>query len=198
MKNPRDIVNSHTSLITGLILAGGQGRRAGGRDKGLLTWQGKTLAAHTVERVHPQVKTLLISCNRNQQEYDKLAVHTVSDLRDSYQGPLAGLESSIEHVQTDYLLLVACDLPAVPEDLGSRLFEGLQKKTSQDSNICVAWDGEREQYLCALIRRSALHSLTEFLDSGGRAVRHWYQEQGYTLADFSDCPHSFKNVNRVE
>jgi len=193
--NPRE---RQIQSITGLILAGGRGRRTGGRDKGLLPWRGKTLAEHTVARIRPQVKTLLISCNRNHEEYSKLAINPVGDLRDDYQGPLAGLEASIEHIATDYLLLVACDLPEVPDDLAHRLLQGLQQKSAKDINICVAWDGDREQYLCALIRHDALHSLTEFLDNGGRAVRHWYRDQGYTLADFSDCAASFKNINQLE
>ncbi|MEP1593244.1 MAG: molybdenum cofactor guanylyltransferase MobA, partial [Halieaceae bacterium] len=191
MQNSPQAPNTYKSLITGLILAGGQGRRAGGRDKGLLPWHGKPLVAHTVERVSPQVKKLLISCNRNQQDYGNLATRTVSDLREGYQGPLAGLESAIKYIDTDYVLLVACDLPEVPEDLGGRLIQGLKENNAQDCNVCVAWDGQREQYLCALIRRKALYSLAGFLDSGGRAVKHWYSEQGYTLADFSEAENSF-------
>lgn len=193
-----DLQYNPTQLITGLILAGGRGSRTGGRDKGLIPWQGKPLVAHTVARVKPQVKTLLISCNRNPQEYAKLVADPVIDLREDYQGPLAGLEAAIDRVTTDYLLLAACDVPRFPLDLGRRLYRQLNSDAGGHYNACVPWDGEREQYLCALIRRSALASLGDFLDNGGRAVRLWYRSLNYTVADCSDCATSFQNINRPE
>ena len=193
-----DLQDTPAQSITGLILAGGRGSRTGGRDKGLVLWRGKPLVAHTVARVRPQVKTLLISCNRNPKEYNKLVADPVIDLREDYQGPLAGLEAAIDRVTTEYLLLAACDVPELPLDLGSRLYHKLNSDASRQYNVCVPWDGEREQYLCALIRRSALASLGDFLDGGGRAVRLWYRAQHYTVVDCSDCPSSFQNINRPE
>ena len=57
--------------ITGLLLAGGRGRRMGGADKGLLLLDGKPLALHTLRRLRPQVATVLISANRNAAFYQQ-------------------------------------------------------------------------------------------------------------------------------
>ena len=38
--------------ITGIVLAGGKGRRMGGVDKGLVSFLGKPLVAHVIERLH--------------------------------------------------------------------------------------------------------------------------------------------------
>ena len=80
-----------TEDITGLILAGGAGRRVEGRDKGLIDWQGKPLVQHVALRLRPQVGQLIISCNRNIETYRELADKTVTDSRRDFQGPLAGL-----------------------------------------------------------------------------------------------------------
>lgn len=48
-----------------LLLAGGQGQRMGGRDKGLILWNGEPLIQHLHRLTRPLTDDLLISCNRN-------------------------------------------------------------------------------------------------------------------------------------
>ena len=55
--------------ITGLVLAGGQGTRMGGADKGLQLLDGTPLALHALRRLAPQVGTMLVSANRNHAAY---------------------------------------------------------------------------------------------------------------------------------
>jgi molybdenum cofactor guanylyltransferase len=55
--------------ITGLILAGGQGSRMGGVDKGLQLLRGRPLVEHAIERLQAQVGSLAISANRNLEVY---------------------------------------------------------------------------------------------------------------------------------
>jgi molybdenum cofactor guanylyltransferase len=183
--------------ITGLILAGGRGTRAGGKDKGLITWRGRSLVAHVAERVAPQVCHLMLSCNRNTDIYRTIVNDTVTDQRADYQGPLAGIESAASKLQTPYLLVTACDTPKVPLDLAQRLYHSLaQDKTS--ARISVAWDGARNQYLCALIGRDALPSLSAYLNQGGRTVRDWYGGVGFVTVDFSSHSASFENLNKLQ
>ena len=49
--------------VTGVILAGGQGRRMGGVDKGLRELRGKRMVAWALERFAPQVDEVLINAN---------------------------------------------------------------------------------------------------------------------------------------
>ena len=49
--------------VTGVILAGGQSRRMGGGDKGLLELAGKPMLAHVIERLAPQVGRMVINAN---------------------------------------------------------------------------------------------------------------------------------------
>ena len=58
--------------ITGILLAGGQGRRMGGVDKGLQLLRGKPMAQHVIERFAPQVDELLINANQNIEQYQGL------------------------------------------------------------------------------------------------------------------------------
>ncbi|WP_154218484.1 NTP transferase domain-containing protein, partial [Pseudomonas syringae] len=52
-----------------LLLAGGRGQRMGGRDKGLIEWQGKALIEHLHALTRPLTDDLIISCNRNIERY---------------------------------------------------------------------------------------------------------------------------------
>ncbi|MFT6955329.1 MAG: molybdopterin-guanine dinucleotide biosynthesis protein A [Halieaceae bacterium] len=183
--------------ITGLILAGGRGRRAGGKDKGLIEWRGRPLVAHVAERVAPQVCHLMLSCNRNTGIYRTIVSDTVTDERADYQGPLAGIESAAPKLQTAYLLVTACDTPRVPLDLAQRLHESLAD-TNTSASISVAWDGTRNQYLCALIGRDALPSLAAYLNQGGRTVREWYGGAGFVTVDFSSHTAAFENLNKLQ
>ena len=184
--------------ITGLILAGGAGRRVDSRDKGLIVWQGKPLIAHVSDRIQPQVGQLLISCNRNFERYQAFATTTVADTRLDYQGPLAGLEAASPLINTELLVVVACDTPLLPADLVQRLISPLCTAGNKSPAVSYAHDGARAQYLCAAMHSKCLSSLGRFLDDGHRTVHHWIQQQHSVAVDFSDQPGSFRNYNRMD
>jgi molybdopterin-guanine dinucleotide biosynthesis protein A len=182
---------------TGLVLAGGAGRRVGGADKGLLCWEGEPLAAQVVQRLRGEVTTVLISCNRNQAYYATLADRIVADQRPGFAGPLAGIEAAVAVLDSEFLLISPCDAPRLPRDLGARLLAALNK-AGADTDISYAHDGERGHYLCAMLRTRILDSLTPELDSGTRAVRDWYRLHKCIAVDFSAQRSCFRNINRME
>lgn len=187
---------SYKPGVTGLILAGGAGRRAGGRDKGLIVWNGRPLIAHVYDRVNPQVNQLIISCNRNADSYSAVAPALISDLRPGYEGPLAGIEAAASSVEHDFLLVVPCDAPLIPRDLLAQLMAAISHH--DDAEVVYARHEERNQYLCALLRSTCLNSLPDYLDSGERAVRHWYSQCGAIAVDMNAEPSAFLNINNPE
>ena len=183
------------SRISGLILAGGAGRRAGGADKGLLDWQGRPLIEHVYHGIVAQVDEVLISCNRNRNLYAALAKVTSADLRPDYQGPLAGMEAAVTDIAYPLLLVTPCDTPALPSNLALQLLQGLED--SPGSSVAYAITRDGGQYLCALLRTECLRSLPEYLNSGQRAVRHWYNQVGAIAVDFDDQRECFLNLNEL-
>jgi molybdopterin-guanine dinucleotide biosynthesis protein A len=180
--------------ITGLLLAGGAGRRVGGADKGLLEWRGAPLAVHVSRWLRPQVSRLVVSCNRNRAFYAKLADDTVADCRGHYQGPLAGIEAAEPLLQTRFAIIVPCDTPLLPGHLVPRLLAPL---LAGAGDIAYASDGERDHYLCAALRCSILPSLGPFLDGGQRAVRAWYAQHRSLAVEFPGEAHCFTNYNEM-
>jgi molybdenum cofactor guanylyltransferase len=178
--------------ITAVILAGGQGRRMGGQDKGLMEINGRVLVAILIDQLEPQVSNILINANRNRERYQDFGYPVVSDQLDDYQGPLAGFACAMNAVDTDFILTLPCDGPLLAADYVAR-FIASQAETG--APICVADDGERLQPVHALIRVDLLSSLNSFLDSGDRKIDRWYAMHDFGHADFSDCADMFRNIN---
>jgi molybdopterin-guanine dinucleotide biosynthesis protein A len=153
----------------------------GGIDKGLLSYQGRTLVAHVAEVLRPQAARVLVSANRSEAEYRALGFEPLPDLRPDFAGPLAGLEAGVAACRTPWLLVCPCDTPHVPSDYGERLWRCAVDHPGQ---LAYAWDGERAHYLNLLLPISAASDLTGYLDSGQRAVRHWLAQKPCAQALF--------------
>ncbi|HAQ24877.1 MAG TPA: molybdenum cofactor guanylyltransferase MobA, partial [Pseudomonas sp.] len=89
-----------------LLLAGGRGSRMGGQDKGLVIWRGQPLVSwlHAVAR--PLTDDLIISCNRNHQQYADFADQLVSDQERDFPGPLAGIRAGLAAARNQWLMVL--------------------------------------------------------------------------------------------
>ncbi len=181
--------------ITAVVLAGGLARRMGGQDKGLVDVFGRPMIEHVLDTLRPQVEQILINANRNHETYASYNYPVISDSIEGYCGPLAGMASAMQHCDTPYLMATPCDSPFLPDDLVARLYNALQ---AEQASISVAHDGDRMQPVFALLDCNLLESLLTFLHSGERKIDRWYAQQHCVLADFSDCPDTFLNINSPE
>lgn len=194
------------SQITGVILAGGQGARMGGADKGLQTFHGTPLALHALQRLAPQVGALLLNANRNRAAYETFGVPVWPDdraaLGEDYAGPLAGFLAGLAHCATPYLLTVPCDTPLFPADLAARLADALAQ---ENADIAVASapdaDGQlRPQPVFCLMATSLHASLSAFTASGGRKIGAWTAQQRAVRVAFDqpgDDAQAFFNANTL-
>lgn len=182
------------SQITAVILAGGKGRRLGGQDKGLVEYQNKTLIQHVLDKITPQVDSVVINANRNHETYTALGYSVINDELSDFQGPLAGFATAMKSSKTDFILTMPCDGPNLPDDYVERLINATEDKNT----LVVAHDGERLQPVHALIPISLIDSLLTFLESGDRKIDRWYAQNDMVTADFSDKPNVFFNVNTEE
>lgn len=94
-----------------LLLSGGRGLRMGGRDKGLLEWQGRPLIAWLHDLTRPLSDDLIISCNRNTEHYARYADQLVADQDQNFQGPLAGIRAGMAAARHEQMLVLPCDAP---------------------------------------------------------------------------------------
>ena len=183
------------ATITGVILAGGQGRRMGGADKGLQELGGRPMAAHVLERLAPQVGAVLISANRNLERYAELGCPVLPDTLHGYAGPLAGLQAALAQATTPLLVTAPCDSPFLPADLVARLHDGLVAQQAELAVACA--DGRAHRAFC-LLRRELLPGLDAFLAAGERRVGLWHASLKVAEVDFSDEAAAFGNINTTD
>lgn len=177
--------------VSGLVLAGGLGRRMGGVDKGLVTWNGRPLALHALERLAPQVVTLAVSANRNLDIYAGFGVPVLTDTLPGSLGPLAGLLAGMRQARTRWLAVVPCDAPLFPVDLVARLAAG-----RGDAPIGYARAARTHPVFC-LVDTALAETLQASLDGGERRVEHWLRTMGGVAVDFDDEA-AFANFNTPE
>jgi molybdopterin-guanine dinucleotide biosynthesis protein A len=181
--------------VSALVLAGGQGSRMGGVDKGLQPFRGKPMVAHVIERLAPQVDEILINANRNAAEYERFGHRVIADEIQGFAGPLAGFERGLAHASHALVMTVPCHSPFLPRDLVARLHVAM---TSQGADLAVAKTGEQAHPVFSLMRRDVHASLREFLSSGQRKIDKWYSGLQVVEVSFDDEADAFLNINTRE
>ncbi len=181
--------------VTGVILSGGRARRMGGADKGLVSLAGQPMLRYVLETIRPQVARVIVNANRNLDAYREFGCDLVSDLVGGFSGPLAGMASGMQAASTAYVVSVPCDSPLITGDLVARLYRSLSEEQAE---VCVVHDGERVHPVFLLLHRDLLDSILSFLESGERKIDKWFTRHRLAVCDFSDRPHAFANVNRLE
>jgi molybdopterin-guanine dinucleotide biosynthesis protein A len=114
---------------TAVVLAGGRSTRFGDEDKAVADLAGAPMIRRVVDRVVPAVDAVVINCRAAQREaiaaaLDGAAV-PVTFAEDDYpdEGPMAGMATGLRAVESEYALVVACDMPFVDPGFVDYLFE---------------------------------------------------------------------------
>jgi molybdopterin-guanine dinucleotide biosynthesis protein A len=176
--------------VAGVVLAGGQGRRMGGVDKGLIEYRGRPLIEWTLAALAPQVDELVVSANRNLGTYAAYGHRVLPDTLPDFAGPLAGVLAALEAVNADWLLVAPCDTPKLPADLAHRLLAAAQQAGVP---LAVAADETRVHHGCFIVSTDQHDNLAAYLARGERAVRHWQAGLASTTVRFDAA--CFANFN---
>src|SRR5687767_2839963 len=181
------------SGVSGIVLAGGQGRRMGGTDKGLKALRGKPMVEWVLARLAPEVDEVVINANLNAEIYRKFGYPVVADEISGFAGPLAGLHAGLKAAQHALVVTVPCDSPFLPEDLVSRLQRSLGER-----DLAVAKTGDQPHPVFALVRKTVLPGLEAFLAGGGRKIDAWYAALQVVEVAFDDQADAFRNINTLD
>jgi molybdopterin-guanine dinucleotide biosynthesis protein A len=184
--------------ITGIVLAGGLGRRmsadGAGVDKGLQPFGGRPMAAHVIERLAPQVGRLAINANRNLDAWRVFGAPVFEDRIEGFAGPLAGLHAAMAFATTPWIATAPCDSPFLPADLVERLARAAVDAGAQ---VAVARTGDQAHPVFALVERSLHDHLDAFLASGRRRIDAWYAPLRVVEVGFDDAS-AFRNINTAD
>jgi molybdopterin-guanine dinucleotide biosynthesis protein A len=183
------------SAITGLILAGGMGRRMGGVDKGLVPLDGRPMVAHVLARLSPQVGALVINANQNLERYAAFGYPVVPDEVGGFAGPLAGLHAGMTRAATAYIATAPCDSPFLPADLVARLAAAMTRESAQ---LAVVHTFAQPHPVFALVECGVRPHLASFLLAGGRKIDAWYATLRVVAVPFDDEEAAFRNINTAD
>lgn len=163
--------------ITGIVLAGGKSSRMGS-DKALLPIDGIPMLRLVCDRA-------LTVCDRVyivtpwQERYQDLVpncqfIREVQPQGEDDSAPILGFAQGLAQVNSDWALLLACDLPRLPAQV---LLEWAKQLNNSSAIAFLPCYATLWQPLCGFYRRDCLKALTEFINTGGRSFQHWLKQQ---------------------
>lgn len=184
--------------VSGIVLAGGEGRRLGGLDKGLQVFDGRPMVESMLEVLNGVCSTILISANRNRDIYQRYGHPVIADDQAGFAGPLAGLLATLPLVVDEFTVLVPCDMPCLGNTVLPRLLHTLQLSGIE---LAIAADDQRIHYAVAAFRtQPALLALRRTWEEGQRSLRAWQQSLRPEVLLFEDASlfvncNTFDNLN---
>ncbi len=206
--------------ISALILTGGEGRRINGEDKGLMNYQGSTLIQQQINWLKPQVSQIIISANRNFEQYKKFGFPVYQDLvvsstgnvineliesdtsQTRYRGPLSGLLQGLSHCATEWLFVQPVDMPSLPNDIVEQLVSKIlqlnqfgQLEQAHSNHCFYLKSNKREHYLSMLISKKCLTDLKFFIKKGKKKVSDFHQQVGSVSIDLGIAEAAYNNLN---
>lgn len=175
--------------IFAVILAGGEGSRLGGVNKGALRFGGTTMLERITARLGSGVEEVLVSSGPN----GKVGM---PDLESPAAGPLAGIAAAVARLREDalpddILVSVAVDTPFLPSDFVGRLVESLEGAAAY-----AAW-GTEFYPTNAVWRFSDITDLPERMEEIGSPRRLLAQLAGKEARWDEEAENPFANLNTL-
>ena len=123
-------IKNNESIKSCIVLCGGKSSRMG-RDKGSMIIQDKPMIKHILTTLNNHINEVIIVLN-DKERIDKYSEfikpseynYTITFVKDKIKnkGPLPGIYTGLEHISSDYALILPCDSPYVSEKYIQTIF----------------------------------------------------------------------------
>lgn len=182
--------------VEGFILVGGASSRMGA-DKSRLLLNGKTTTSLITEALRGVTeKVSLVGSSADG------SLRIIPDLHERW-GPLGGIEAALSACETEYCLVVACDLPFLTSELLTYLVQLRSEADSTFEAVVPLQSDGRPQPLCAVYQRvPCLIAAEKSIALGQHTPRAMLDKVNTRyvnfneFADLTDSEHFFFNLNR--
>ena len=193
MKKELIINKSKTILV---ILAGGQSRRFGGGYKTLYKFNKISILDRIIQNFKKLKIEIVLNVNSNEDEFLKTGLHLINDEQENFQGPLAGIYSSMKWVlenrkNIEWIFTSPSDTPFLNKNLVNKF---LSTDYNNKTNIIIAKSSNKTHPVIGFWHISLIKSLEEFLAKENRKIMHWVEGQNYEILNFEN-KNNFFNIN---
>jgi molybdenum cofactor guanylyltransferase len=155
---------------SGAVLCGGRSRRMG-TDKALLPIDGEPMAKRVATALEAAGATQVIAVGGDAAALAGLGLSTVPDVDPmSGNGPLVGIVTALEALESEIVLVVGCDLVSPSAEAMAATVAALGAVPDGDVGVPSPGGGGIPQWLHAAWRRSVVRPLADQLSGGERAV----------------------------
>lgn len=166
--------------LSAIVLAGGQSSRMG-RDKALIPIAGVPLLQKVCKaalRCTTEVYVVTSWAERYQDIIPSscrfIQEQPLSD-EPKPHGPLVGFAQALAHVKTEWVLLLACDLPCLEGEILQKWCSELEHSGAAIALLPLGEKGWEP--LCGFYRTSCLPGLNAAIDRGERSFQHWLAQE---------------------
>ena len=193
MKKELIIDKSKTILV---ILAGGQSRRFGGGYKTLYKFNKISILDRIIQNFKKLKIEIILNVNSNEDQFLKTGLHLIKDELENFQGPLAGIYSSMKWVlenrkNIEWIFTSPSDTPFLNKNLVNKF---LSTDYNNKTKIVIAKSSNKTHPVIGFWHISLIKSLEEFLAKENRKIMHWVEGQNYEILNFEN-KNNFFNIN---
>jgi len=171
----------HIPKFSCIILAGGKSSRMG-TDKALLQLNNQPLLTIICERVQKLTKEIYVVTpwiERYEQLIPKdcnLIEETLLDGKIN-NGPIVGFAQGLKHTKTEWVLLLACDLPCL-ETMAIAQWSSLLAQTSSTAIALLPKHPTKGwEPLIGFYRTKCLPLIEQYIAQGERSLQKWLTQQ---------------------
>jgi molybdopterin-guanine dinucleotide biosynthesis protein A len=188
------IINKSKTIL--VILAGGQSRRFGGGYKTLNKFNKISILDRIIQNFSKLEMEIVLNVNSNEDQFLKTGLHLIKDELENFQGPLAGIYSSMKWVlenrkNIEWIFTSPSDTPFLNKSLVNKF---LSTNYNNKTNIVIAKSSNKTHPVIGFWHISLIKSLEEFLGTDNRKIMHWVEQQNYEILNFEN-KNNFFNIN---
>ena len=188
------IINKSKTIL--VILAGGQSRRFGGGYKTLNKFNKISILDRIIQNFSKLEMEIVLNVNSNEDQFLKTGLHLIKDELENFQGPLAGIYSSMKWVlenrkNIEWIFTSPSDTPFLNKSLVNKF---LSTNYNNKTKIVIAKSSNKTHPVIGFWHISLIKSLEEFLAKENRKIMHWVEGQNYEILNFEN-KNNFFNIN---
>jgi molybdenum cofactor guanylyltransferase len=191
--------------LTAIVLAGGKSTRMG-TDKALIPIQGVPMlqficriaeaCAEKVYVVTPWQERYQHLLPPKSQFIQEVPLPGETGNEPRTHGPLVGFAQALVYVETEWVLLLACDLPNLQLEVLQKWAVELDR-VPQEAIASLVQKDNRWEPLCGFYRRRCLPELNQYIEQGGRSFQEWLRQYPVQVLPLPD-PKMLFNFNSYQ